>query len=215
MGRYVDKSGGNSVILSTILLIIIILIIAILLLFLFYILLPSIHSHNKIKEDLIIADSEIDYIKPEKSKIEKTDMRALVLCSCEKSFLMKRETFNEGYSCALINQYSGTGTPCEFACIGLGDCRKVCNQRAIIIKNRTAVVTNLCIGCGKCVDVCPLHIIRLVPKNTSEYTLCANKSDNTTSCSQELKTQKVSWNAKKGFKIWESCYKIVKRIIKN
>ena len=215
MGCYVDKSGGNSVILSTILLIIIILIIAILLLFLFYILFPSIHGHNKIKEDPVIADSEIDYIKPEKSKIEKSDMKALVLCSCDKTFEMNREAFNEGYSCALVNKYSGTGTPCEFACIGLGDCRKICTQRAIVIKNRTAVVTNLCIGCGKCVEVCPLHIIRLVPKNTTEYTICANKSDNKTSCSEELKTQKVSWNEKKDFKIWETCYKMFKRIIKN
>ena len=116
MGRYVDKSGGNSVILSTILLILIILIIAILLLFLFYILFPSIHGNNKIKEDAVIADSEIDYIKPEKSKLEKSDVKALVLCSCEKSFEMKRQSFNESYSCALVNQYSGTGTPCEYAC---------------------------------------------------------------------------------------------------
>ena len=202
-------------ILSTILLIIIILIIAILLLFLFYILLPSIQGNKKIKEDTIIADSEIDYIKPEKSKIEKSDVKALVLCSCNKTFDMKRESFNESYSCALVNQYSGTGTPCEFACIGLGDCAKVCKQKAIVIKKRTAVISNLCIGCGKCVDVCPLHIIRLVPKNTSEYTVCANKSDNKTSCSEELKTQKVSWNEKKDFKIWETCYKMFKRIIKN
>ena len=215
MGYYVDKSGGNSVILSTILLIIIILIIAILLLFLFYILFPSIHGNHKIKEDPVISDAEIDYIKPESSKIQKNDVKALVLCSCEKKFDMKREIFNESYSCSLVHQYSGTGTPCEFACIGLGDCSKVCSQQAIIIKNRTAVITSQCIGCGKCVDVCPLHIIRLVPKNTSEYTICANKSDNKTSCSEELKTQKVSWNEKKDFKIWETCYKIIKRLINN
>ena len=202
-------------ILSTILLIIIILIIAILLMFLFYILFPSIHSQNNINEDPVIADLEINYIKPEKTVIEKSDMKALVLCSCNKSFDMKRESFNEGYSCALVNQYSGTGTPCEFACIGLGDCKKVCSQRAIIIKNRTAVITNLCIGCGKCVNVCPLKIIRLVPKNTEEYTICANKSDNKTSCSEELKKQKITWIAKKDFKIWETCYRIFNRIVKN
>ena len=183
--------------------------------FLFYILFPSIHGQKKIKEDVVIADSEIDYIKPENEPVKKSDMKALVLCSCNKNFQMKRELFNEGYSCSLVNHYSGTGTPCEFACIGLGDCAKICSQQAIIIKNKTAVVTNLCTGCGKCVNVCPLKIIRLVPKNTTEYTICANKSDNQTSCSEELKTQKVSWNEKKDFKIWETCYRIVKSIIKN
>ena len=58
-------------ILSIILLIVVILIVAILLMFLFYILFPSIHNQNKIKEDPIIAADEIEYIKPIKQKTEK------------------------------------------------------------------------------------------------------------------------------------------------
>lgn len=201
-------------ILSIILLIVVILIVAILLMFLFYILFPSIHNQNKIKEDPIIADSEVEYIKSVKQKNEKSDMKAVVLCSCDKKFEMKRKIFNDSYSCALVYQYSGTGTPCKFACIGLGDCKKICTQHAVYIKNNTAVISNLCIGCGKCVDVCPLHIIRLIPKNTKEYTLCANKSDEQSGCSDELKTQKVVWNEKKHFKIWATCYRIFKDIIK-
>ena len=176
-------------ILAIILLILIVLIIAILLLFLFYILFPSIQVNKKIKEDPVISNREIEYIKPKLEKIEKTDVRAIVLCSCEKTFNAKRDSFNESYSCAMVNNYSGTGTDCKYACIGLGDCVKICPQEAIIIKNRTAVVTNLCIGCGKCVSVCPLQIIRLIPKGTKEYTVCANKSDEKTACSEELKTK--------------------------
>ena len=202
-------------ILSIILLVIVVLIVAILLMFLFYILFPSIHNQNKIKEDPIVSNNEIEYIKPIKQKTEKSDMRAVVLCSCDKKFDMKTKLFNESYSCALVNEYSGTGTPCKFACIGLGDCKKICDQHAIYINNNTAVISNLCIGCGKCIDACPLNIIRLVPKNTHEYTLCANKSDEKSGCSDELKTQKVAWNAKKHFKIWATCYRIFKSIIKN
>ena len=51
-------------ILAVILLILIVLTVSILLLFLFYILFPSIHSQNKIKEDPVISDNEIEYIKP-------------------------------------------------------------------------------------------------------------------------------------------------------
>ena len=81
-------------IFSIILFIIVILIVAILLMFLFYILFPSIHNQNKIKEDPIIADDEIEYIKPVKQKNEKSDMKAVVLCSCDKKF--------ERYSMILI-----------------------------------------------------------------------------------------------------------------
>ena len=183
--------------------------------FLFYILFPSIHNQNRIKENPIISDDEIEYIKPIKQKLEKSDMKAIVLCSCEKKFDMTRKIFNESYSCALVNSYSGTGTPCKFSCIGLGDCKKVCPQRAIYIKNNTAVISNQCNGCGKCIDICPNHIIRLIPKNTTEYTLCANKSDEKSGCSEELKTQKITWNEKKDFKIWSTCYRMFKDIIKN
>ena len=202
-------------ILAVILLILIVLTVSILLLFLFYILFPSIHSQNKIKEDPVISDNEIEYIKPVIEHTEVSDMKDLVLCCCNKSFKNQRDIFNEGYSCTLVKEYSGTGCDCKYACIGLGDCTKICPQQAIIIKNRTAVVTKLCIGCGKCVEICPLQIIRLVPKDTKEYTLCANKSDEKSSCSEESKTQKVLWNEKKHFKIWETCYKIFERIIKS
>lgn len=203
-------------ILSIILLIIVILIVAILLMFLFYILFPSIKNQNKINvinENPILANSEINYIKPENEEIDKSDMKAIVLCSCTKNFEMKRKIFNESYSCALVNKYSGSGTPCKFACIGLGDCVKICPQNAIYIKNQTAVVSSLCTGCGKCIDVCPLEIIRLIPANTKEYTICANKSDEKSGCNEELKTQKVVWNEKKHFKIWSTCYRIFKSII--
>ena len=201
-------------ILSIILLVLIILTVAVLLMFLFYILFPSIHTQNNIQESPVLADKEINYIQPIKQEHEKSDMKAIVLCSCEKKFEMKRKIFNESYSCALVNKYSGTGSPCKFACIGLGDCVKICSQNAIYIKNQTAVVSSQCTGCGKCVDVCPLNIIRLIPGNTSEYTICANKSDEKSGCSEELKTQKVVWNAKKHFKIWSTCYRIFKSIIK-
>ena len=202
-------------ILASILLIVIILIISLLLLFLFYILFPSIHNQNKVCEDPVISNREKEYIKPIIESTTVSDSRAIVLCSCNKTFNTKRDTFNESYSCAMVHNYSGTGTDCKFACLGLGDCKRICPQHAISIINRTAVISNQCIGCGKCVSICPLNIIRLVPKTTTEYTICANKSDEKCSCSEELKTQKVVWNAKKDFKIWSTCYRIFERIIKN
>ena len=201
-------------ILSIILLIVVILIVAILLMFLFYILFPSIKNQSKVMENPILADSEVNYIKPIVNQTEKSDMKAIVLCSSTKKFEMKRKIFNESYSCSLVYKYSGTGTPCKYSCIGLGDCVKICPQNAIFIKNNTAIISSQCIGCGKCVNICPLQIIRLIPTNTKEYTICANKSDEKSGCDEELKTQKVVWNEKKHFKIWATCYRIFKGIIK-
>ena len=101
-------------ILSIILLIIIILIVTILLMFLFYILLPSIQKQNKKKftDDVIISESEIKYIEPVKAPNEKSNMKALVLCSCSKEFDMSSTgyyrflTFTNNFTA--LSQIKGT-----------------------------------------------------------------------------------------------------------
>ena len=75
----------------------------------------------------------------------------------------------------------------------------------------TAVITNNCCGCGKCVLVCPQNIIKLIPKNTKKTVICGNDSDEITSCSKHKSEENVIWNDKKDFKIWEYCYRILKR----
>ena len=114
----------------------------------------------------------------------------------------------------MINSDNGTGTDCKYSCIGLGDCVKACPQEAIKIINNTAVVTSLCIGCGRCIDVCPLNIIKLIPVDTNKMAVCSNCNHDPTSCSLIQKEKKIEWPEKKDFKIWSSCYKIIKKIIK-
>ena len=75
----------------------------------------------------------------------------------------------------------------------------------------TAVITNNCCGCGKCVSVCPQHIIDLIPTDTKKTIVCSNDSSETTSCNKLNYEENVIWNDKKDFKIWEYCYKIIKR----
>lgn len=172
-------------------------------------------SNKKDIEDPLIANSEKEYIAPNVSSTLVTDKKAIVLCSCNKTFSVERNELNLQHTCFMINSDNGTGTDCKFSCIGLGDCVKACPQQAIEIKNHTAVITNLCNGCGKCLDVCPIHIIQLVPKDTEKLVVCANKFKDPTSCSNLEKEEKVEWNNKKDFKIWNYCYKIFKNVIKN
>ena len=201
-------------ILYSILLILIILITALLILFLFYILFPSIKKNLKdINEDPVISDKEKNYIKPERETFIPEENKAVILCACDKSFKCKKESFNPEHSCFLVNSLSETGTDCKYACIGLGDCARVCPQKAIIMKNRTAIVTSCCIGCGKCVNVCPKNIIKLVPKNTKELVLCTNEDQDLTTCNSKQKVKKLEWNDKKYFKIWAYCYRIIKPLL--
>ncbi len=197
-------------ILSIILLIIIIALILLLIAFLFYILFPSIKNKANY-EDPIISKKEMSFVDTQKQELKKTDQKAIVMCSCHKEFPTNEITFNESQSCLVINSVYSTGRDCKFACIGLGDCARVCPQEAISIVNKTAVVSSLCIGCGKCVDKCPLHIIKLIPQDTKSIVLCKNENDNLTKCSAFKKEENVFWNDKKDFKMWVYCYRIIKK----
>jgi len=90
-------------------------------------------------------------------------------------------------SSEVIHNYSGAGTckgatqllrgykKCPYACLGLGDCVKVCPEGAISIKpgNGVAVVDpEKCTGCGLCVAECPQNLIGLVPAGTKVAFLC-------------------------------------------
>ncbi|MCR4735803.1 MAG: 4Fe-4S binding protein [Treponema sp.] len=198
-------------ILAIILLTLIILSALLLIFFIYYIFNSSLKNPLAETEPLI-SKEECLYTAPEKVKIERTKKKAVVLCSCNKSFSLPVEKFNKDMSCFIVYSTNDTGRDCKFACLGLGDCVKACPQQAISIVNHTALVSSLCIGCGKCVDICPLNIIKLVPSNTKSMLLCSNMNTDFTSCSEKNKEGKVEWNNKKGFKIWENCYNIIKHI---
>ena len=199
-------------ILQIILLILIILILSILILFSYYVLIPSINIDENKNDDPLIPTKTKTFLIPDYKLFEKNENKAIVLCSCNKATVLKRTDFNENYSCYMVKNNYGTGLDCKYACIGLGDCAKVCSQNAISFINKTAVISNNCCGCGKCIEVCPQSIIKLVPATTKSMILCNNTDrDCLTSCNKKQSEEKVSWNAKKDFKIWLHCYKIIKK----
>lgn len=198
-------------ILSIILLVVIVLVLAIVILFSFYFFLPSIGDKKKM-DDPIFAESEINYKinEEENCKVSK-DMKAIVMCSCDKDFKLKRTVSNQGHTCFMAKTVQGSGVDCKYACIGLGDCAKVCPQGAISIVNNTAVISSSCCGCGDCLEVCPQHIIKLIPKNQEKITLCNNLDESDlTSCTARFKEVKIDTKDKKDFKIWSSCYRMLR-----
>jgi len=81
-------------------------------------------------------------------------------------------------SCKAAAQLLRGYKKCPFACLGLGDCVKVCPQDAIALdpdKNVAVVDPEKCTGCGLCVSECPQNIIDLVPADSKIGFLCAYK----------------------------------------
>ena len=198
-------------ILRIILFILFTLLLILLTFFTLYILIPSINKEDKKKEDPLIPFSLSPVILPEEKKYSPTNEKAYVMCSCEKECKLERSMYNSEYTCVMAKTVYGSALDCHFACLGLGDCTKICPQEAIIIKNMTAVITSNCCGCGKCVLVCPQKIIKLIPTNTKKTLVCSNDSSDMTSCTKLNVEENVVWNDKKDLKIWEYCYRILKR----
>ena len=180
--------------------------------FTLYILIPSISKADNKNEDPLVPLTLSPIILPEEKKYIPSDKKAYVMCSCKKACKLERSMFNPEYTCVMAKTVFGSSLDCKFACLGLGDCVKICPQEAIKIENMTAVITSNCCGCGKCVSICPQNIIDLLPKDTRTAIVCANDSAETTSCDKVKSEEKIFWNDKKDFKIWEYCYKIIKRL---
>lgn len=66
---------------------------------------------------------------------------------------------------------------CEYGCLGLGSCLKVCPVDAIS-KTDSGLVkvdSDLCISCGNCVDICPTGVMKMIPFDADYYIACNSK----------------------------------------
>ncbi len=93
----------------------------------------------------------------------------------------KRETKYNYFgidSCAYASRMPGSSPySCKYGCLGYGSCAKACDQRAIRIIDRKAVVDeSLCVACGKCIKVCPHNLIELVPVSAKQRVQCSSLS---------------------------------------
>ena len=81
-------------------------------------------------------------------------------------------------SCIHASKMPGSSPySCKYGCMGFGSCVKVCDQNAIRIINKKAVVDeDLCIACGKCLKVCPHDLIELIPAKSKYRVQCSSCS---------------------------------------
>lgn len=100
---------------------------------------------------------------------------AYVACNGTCEATKKMFKYEGQKTCRTANMtYSGDKL-CNFACLGYGDCMRVCPRDAITINNGVAKVDpKKCIGCGICTRECPNGIIHLIPDTARVVVECSN-----------------------------------------
>ena len=101
---------------------------------------------------------------------------AYVACNGTCDAAPRKYDYQGHKTCRTANMaYSGDKF-CTFACLGYGDCAKVCPQDAITVENGVAIVNpRKCIGCGICTRECPNGIIHLINDTSRVVVECSNK----------------------------------------
>ena len=75
------------------------------------------------------------------------------------------------HDCVAAARLPGGGPlSCNYGCLGMGSCEKVCPFDAIHVVDGVAKVDeDKCKACNQCVDICPRHIIALEPYKTKKH----------------------------------------------
>ena len=88
------------------------------------------------------------------------EKKAVVQCQGNSEHCKPSYEYKGIQTCAAAATLYGGPKTCTFACIGLGDCTKVCKFDAIHIVDGVARIDyDKCKGCGMCAQKCPKHII--------------------------------------------------------
>lgn len=194
---YKQGIGRYRMILKILIFVLLLIVISLLLYFLMQIFIPAVSKQ--------IGSSENYFLSKFEHKFEKLENRAQSVKVTAKAFVdslppeslsdLKLPSF-DGQNCKSVAFALRAVESYKNVCLGYGDCIKSCERKAITLEKSGAVITTLCIGCGKCIHACPKNLINLIPMDSSSF-----KSERT--------GKKIEWPDKKGFKIWESCYRII------
>lgn len=109
----------------------------------------------------------------ESEEVEK--VVAFISCNGNCNAVKSRYEYIGYKSCRIANMNYSGDKMCTYACLGHGDCAKVCPQNAISVESGVAVVDPAkCIGCGLCVKTCPKGMVKLISADANYRVACSN-----------------------------------------
>ena len=109
--------------------------------------------------------------------VEDRDPRvAMVFCQGSNECTHRQYRYNGLASCASAALFGGGDRVCNFGCLGLGDCQRVCTFGAVEMTEAGAarIIPARCTACGMCIKACPKDIIALVPAKAETHVMCSN-----------------------------------------
>lgn len=113
-----------------------------------------------------------------KGYINNSNMIACVHCKGGKDCQNKFDYQGQEFCWCKDSLHSGNKA-CDFACLGCGDCVRVCRYNAIFINEKGVAEIDRakCTGCGACTYVCPNDLIQRIPANQTVEIMCKNNVD--------------------------------------
>lgn len=101
---------------------------------------------------------------------------ARLLCQGGHGIVKKSLDYAGLNSCRAASFYFNGDKDCVYACLGYGDCVKVCPFDAIHLSDFgiPAIDQKKCVGCGLCVEECPKKLIKLMPRDSNFYVACSS-----------------------------------------
>lgn len=99
-----------------------------------------------------------------------------VLCQGTEGNTQAKYDYDGLQDCAAAALYADGQKSCRFACLGFGNCVKVCQFGAIRLEGGIARIDmQKCRACEKCVKACPKGCIRMFPKSAHVVVGCRNQ----------------------------------------
>ncbi len=101
---------------------------------------------------------------------------ARLLCAGGSDVAIQQADYLGWDTCRAAAAVAGGGKGCIWGCIGLADCRDVCDLDAIYMNafNIPVVIPERCTACNDCVEVCPKDLFTLMPVDHKLLVQCKN-----------------------------------------
>jgi Na+-translocating ferredoxin:NAD+ oxidoreductase subunit B len=99
---------------------------------------------------------------------------ARLACAGGSNVARQRALYQGLGTCRAAATVGGGGKSCSWGCLGLADCRSVCDFDAITMDAHSLPVVDeeRCTACGDCVEVCPKDLFELHPATHRLWVAC-------------------------------------------